>query len=58
MAEQKKTSGRGGARPGSGRPALGKTAMTFKLSKESVAILKKIEKKSEYVDGLIRAAKE
>ena len=57
MEEIKKTSGRGGARPGSGRPALGKKAMTFKLSKESYEKLQTIKNKSEYVDTLIKAAK-
>jgi len=57
MEDIKKRSGRGGARPGSGRPALGKKAMTFKLSKESYEKLQTIKNKSEYVDALIKAAK-
>lgn len=56
--ETKKTSGRGGRREGSGRKALGKKAVTLKLSEESVAVLARQENKSEFVDELIKAAKE
>lgn len=56
--EEKKTSGRGGRREGSGRKALGKKAVTLRLSEESVAILKQQPNQSEFVDELIKAAKE
>lgn len=52
--ESKKTSGRGGRREGSGRKALGKKAVTLKLSEESVAVLARQENKSEFVDELIK----
>lgn len=52
-----KKSGRGGRREGSGRKALGKKAVTLKLSEESVEILARQENKSEFVDELIKAAK-
>ena len=52
--EEKKTSGRGGRREGSGRKALGKKAVTLKLSEESVEILARHENKSEFVDELIK----
>ena len=55
--EAKKTSGRGGRREGSGRKALGKKAVTLKLSEESVEILARQENKSEFVDELIKQAK-
>lgn len=45
---------RGGRREGSGRKALGKKAVTLKLSEESVAVLARQEKKSEFVDELIK----
>lgn len=54
MEEAKKTSGRGGRREGSGRKPLGKKAVTLKLSEESVAVLARQEKKSEFVDELIK----
>ena len=49
-----KKSGRGGRREGSGRKALGKKAVTLKLSEESVAVLARQENKSEFVDELIK----
>ena len=52
--ETKKTSSRGGRREGSGRKALGKKAVTLKLSEESVEILSRQENKSEFVDELIK----
>lgn len=52
--ETKKASGRGGRREGSGRKALGKKAVTLKLSEESVEILSRQENKSEFVDELIK----
>ena len=52
-----KKSGRGGARPGSGRKALGKKAVTLKLSPESIEKLAQVKNKSEFVDGLIKKAK-
>jgi len=52
-----KPSGRGGHREGSGRKALGKKAVTLKLSEESVAVLARQENKSEFVDELIKKAK-
>lgn len=52
--ETKKTTGRGGRREGSGRKALGKKAVTLKLSEESVEILAQQENKSEFVDELIK----
>ena len=54
MEEAKKTTGRGGRREGSGRKALGKKAVTLKLSEESVEILSNVKNKSEYVDQLIQ----
>lgn len=54
VKEEKKTSGRGGRREGSGRKALGKKAVTLKLSEESVAVLARQENKSEFVDELIK----
>lgn len=54
MEETKKASGRGGRREGSGRKALGKKAVTLKLSEESVEILARQENKSEFVDELIK----
>ena len=55
--EAKKTSGRGGHREGSGRKALGKKAVTLRLSEESIDKLSQVKNKSELVDGLIRKAK-
>ena len=55
--ESKKTSGRGGHREGSGRKALGKKAVTLRLSEQSIDKLAQVENKSEFVDGLIRRAK-
>ena len=55
--QEVKKSGRGGARPGSGRKALGKKAVTLKLSPESIEKLAQIKNKSEFVDGLIKKAK-
>ena len=57
MEETLKPSGRGGHREGSGRKALGKKAVTLKLSEESVAVLARQENKSEFVDELIKKAK-
>lgn len=57
MEEAKKTSGRGGRREGSGRKALGKKAVTLRLSEESIDKLAQVENKSEFVDGLIKKAK-
>jgi len=57
MEETKKTSGRGGHREGSGRKALGKKAVTLRLSEQSINKLAQVENKSEFVDGLIRRAK-
>ena len=57
MEETKKKTGRGGRREGSGRKALGKKAVTLKLSDESVEILARQENKSEFVDELIKQAK-
>ena len=57
MEETKKTSGRGGHREGSGRKALGKKAVTLRLSEQSIDKLAQVENKSEFVDGLIRKAK-
>ena len=55
--QEVKKSGRGGARPGSGRKALGKKAVTLKLSPESIEKLAQVKNKSEFVDGLIKKAK-
>jgi len=55
--EEKKTSGRGGHREGSGRKALGKKAVTLRLSEQSINKLAQVENKSEFVDELIRRAK-
>lgn len=55
--QEVKKSGRGGARPGSGRKALGKKAVTLKLSPESIDKLAQVKNKSEFVDGLIKKAK-
>lgn len=52
-----KPSGRGGHREGSGRKALGKKAVTLRLSEQSINKLAQVENKSEFVDGLIRRAK-
>ena len=57
MEETKKTSGRGGHREGSGRKALGKKAVTLRLSEQSINKLAQVENKSEFVDGLIKKAK-
>ena len=55
--QEVKKNGRGGARPGSGRKALGKKAVTLKLSPESIEKLAQVTNKSEFVDGLIKKAK-
>lgn len=55
--QEVKKSGRGGARPGSGRKALGKKAVTLKLSPESIEKLAQVKNKSEFVDTLIKKAK-
>ena len=52
--EEIRKSNRGGRREGSGRKALGKKAVTLKLSEESVEILARQENKSEFVDELIK----
>lgn len=57
MEETLKQSGRGGRREGSGRKALGKKAVTLRLSEQSINKLAQVENKSEFVDGLIRRAK-
>ena len=57
MEETLKPSGRGGRREGSGRKALGKKAVTLRLSEQSIDKLAQVENKSEFVDGLIRKAK-
>ena len=57
MEETLKQSGRGGHREGSGRKALGKKAVTLRLSEQSIDNLAQIENKSEFVDGLIKKAK-
>ena len=57
MEEAKKLSGRGGHREGSGRKALGKKAVTLRLSEQSINKLAQVENKSEFVDELIRRAK-
>lgn len=57
MEEILKQSGRGGHREGSGRKALGKKAVTLRLSEESIDKLSQVKNKSEFVDGLIRKAK-
>ena len=51
---EERKGGRGGRREGSGRKALGKKAVTLKLSEESVEILARQENKSEFVDELIK----
>lgn len=53
---EERKGGRGGRREGSGRKALGKKAVTLRLSEESVEILARQENKSEFVDELIKAA--
>lgn len=57
MENEIKKSNRGGRREGAGRKALGKKAVTLKLSEESVEKLAKVENKSEFVDTLIKKAK-
>ena len=57
MEETLKQSGRGGHREGSGRKALGKKAVTLRLSEQSIDKLAQVENKSEFVDGLIKKAK-
>lgn len=57
MEETLKPSRRGGRREGSGRKALGKKAVTLRLSEESIDKLAQVENKSEFVDGLIKKAK-
>lgn len=51
---EKKKSGRGGPRPGSGRPALGKKSYLLSLTKANVEAAKRTEKNfSDLVDRLI-----
>ena len=57
MENEIKKSNRGGRREGSGRKALGKKAVTLKLSEESVEKLAKVENKSEFVDTLLKKSK-
>lgn len=44
-------------REGSGRKALGKKAVTLRLSEQSINKLAQVENKSEFVDRLIKKAK-
>ena len=54
--ETKKTSGRGGARPGCGRKPLGKKPVCIKLSPEAIAVLNAQKNKSEFTDRAILMA--
>jgi hypothetical protein len=59
MEETKKTTGRGGRREGSGRPVGERSkSVCLRLSPESLAILKQQPNQSEFVDELIKAAKD
>ena len=57
IEENKKKENRGGARPGSGRPAGERTyPIAVRISKQAMEILSKKKNKSEFIDSLIKTS--